>query len=55
MKLRNKKTGEIDEVSILQSKDRIKGVCEHEDGVQVVFSYTLTEFNDEWEYYGDEE
>ncbi len=49
MKLRNKKTGEIDDVSIIHSANKIKGVVEHEDGVQCLFAYTLKEFNEEWE------
>lgn len=49
MKLRNKKTGEIDDVSIIHSSNKIKGVVEHEDGVQCLFAYTLKEFNEEWE------
>lgn len=51
MKLRNKKTGEIDDVSIVPSANKIKGVVEHEDGVQCLFAYTLKEFNEEWEDY----
>lgn len=51
MKLRNKKTGEIDDVSIIHSANKIKGVVEHEDGVQCLFAYTLKEFNEEWEDY----
>lgn len=53
MKLRNKKTGEIDDVSIVHSANKIKGVVEHEDGVQCLFAYTLKEFNEEWEDYED--
>lgn len=49
MKLKNRKTGEIDDVSIIHSANKIKGVVEHEDGVQCLFAYTLKEFNEEWE------
>lgn len=54
MKLRNKRTGEIDDVSIVHSANKIKGVVEHEDGVQCLFAYTLKEFNEEWEDCEDE-
>jgi hypothetical protein len=56
MKKRNRQTGEIDDIEIIEfsvPRDRVTGIVTHEDGVQCKFDYSTRTFHEEWEDYED--